>query len=76
VYKRSENGVMNEHDKNPSILTLQARTSAAELARLNRVTGLTFDVIPTALIGKKGGLELAQDDGEELIYRALYLWNE
>ena len=67
---------MSENDSNPSILTMRARGNAAELTRLNRITGLTFDCVPTALIGKKGGLELAQEDGEELIYRALYLWNE
>jgi len=67
---------MIKNDNNPSILPMHARSQAAELARLNRITGLTFDCVPTALIGKKGGLELAQEDGEELIYRALYLWGE
>lgn len=67
---------MNKKDNNPSILMMRARNNDAELARLNRITGLTFDCVPAALIGKKGGLELAQEDGEELIYRALYLWNE
>jgi hypothetical protein len=67
---------MKDTDNKPSILTMRARNNGAELERLNRLTGLTFDCVPTALIGKKGGLELAQEDGEELIYRALYLWNE
>lgn len=67
---------MTENDNKLSVLTMRARDNVAELARLNRVTGLTFDCVPTALIDKKGGLELAQEDGEELIFRALYLWNE
>jgi hypothetical protein len=67
---------MSENDNKPSILTMRSRSNTAELDRLNRITGLTFDCIPTALIDKKGGLELTQEDGEELIYRALYLWNE
>ena len=60
----------------PAILSLRGRSQADELARLNRITGLTFDSVPACLIGKQGGLELAQEDGEELIYRALYLWDE
>ena len=67
---------MTEQKNTPAILPMRARSEADELARLNRITGLTFDCVPTALIGKKGGLELAQEEGEELIYRALYLWNE
>jgi len=67
---------MSERENTPNTLSIRARSDAEELARLNRITGLTFDCIPTALIGKKGGLELAQEEGEELIYRALYLWNE
>ncbi len=60
----------------PTIAIMRARSNSEELARLNRMTGLTFDCVPTTLIGKKGGLELAQEEGEELIYRALYLWDE
>jgi len=67
---------MTEQKNTPAILPLRALSESDELARLNRITGLTFDCVPTALIGKKGGLELAQEEGEELIYRALYLWNE
>jgi hypothetical protein len=68
--------MMTEYSKPPVIAMMRARSAADELARLNRITGLTFDCVPTALIGKKGGVELAQEEGEELIYRALYLWNE
>lgn len=67
---------MNDKDTKASILPIRSRSDKDELARLNRITGLTFDSVPAALIGKTGGLELAQEDGEELIYRALYLWNE
>jgi hypothetical protein len=67
---------MAKNDNNSSIVIMQARSGEAELARLNRITGLAFDCMPAALIDQKGGLELAQEDGEELIYRALYLWNE
>jgi len=67
---------MTEPTHTPAVLLMRSHSEADELARLNRITGLTFDCVPTALIGKKGGLELAQEEGEELIYRALYLWNE
>ena len=67
---------MAEKENIPAILSMRARSEADELARLNRITGLTFDCVPVALIGKKGGLELAQEEGEELIYRALYLWDD
>lgn len=67
---------MTGQKNTPAILTMRARSEADELARLNRITGLAFDCVPTALIAKKGGLELAQEEGEELIYRALYLWDE
>jgi len=67
---------MSDRESFPAVLPMRARRDVDELVRLNRLTGLTFDCVPVALIGKKGGLELAQEDGEELIYRALYLWNE
>lgn len=68
--------IMNNEGNTPVILNIRARSQEQELVRLNRLTGLTFDSVPTALIGKVGGLELAQEDGEELIFRALYLWDE
>lgn len=67
---------MSDNDSKSSIVMLHSRSKADELARLSRITGLTFDAVPTALIDKPGGLELAQEEGEELIFRALYLWNE
>lgn len=60
----------------PTIIPLRARHEQHELERINRVTGLDFDAVPTSLIDKPGGLQLTQDDGEELIYRALYLWSD
>lgn len=66
---------MNEK-KSPSVVALHARSRADALERLNRITGLQFDALPESLIDEVGGLPLAQDDGEELIYRALYLWSE
>lgn len=59
-----------------NLITLQAKTQQAELERLQRVTGLPFDQLPSSLIKKLGGLELAKEDGEELIFRALHLWDE
>lgn len=69
----------NNEDKPPApstITPLRARNEQNELERINRVTGLDFDAVPTSLISKPGGLQLTQDDGEELIYRALYLWSD
>lgn len=62
--------------KTSSVVALHARSRADALERLNRITGLQFDALPESLIEEVGGLPLAQDDGEELIYRALYLWSE
>jgi hypothetical protein len=64
------------NNKISSIVALHARTRADALERINRVTGLQFDALPESLIDEAGGLPLAQEDGEELIYRALYLWSE
>jgi hypothetical protein len=66
---------INQH-KVSSVVALHARSRADALERLNRITGLQFDALPESLIDEVGGLPLAQDDGEELIYRALYLWSE
>lgn len=68
-------GSAEENRKAPVVL-LRARNSETEIERLNRLTGLSFDTLPTSLIDNKEGLQLAQEDGEELIYRALYLWAE
>ena len=57
------------------VVSLRAR-GENEIERMNRLTGLSFDTLPTSLINSAEGLQLAQDDGEELIYRALYLWAE
>jgi hypothetical protein len=62
--------------KTSSVVALHARTRADALERINRITGLQFDALPESLIEEAGGLPLAQEDGEELIYRALYLWSE
>lgn len=68
----------NNEDKPaaPTITPLRARNEKNELERINRVTGLDFDAVPVSLIDQPGGLQLTQDDGEELIYRALYLWSD
>lgn len=63
-------------NKKPSVVMLHARSRADALERLNRITGLQFDALPESLIDEVGGLPLAQEDGEELVYRALYLWAE
>ncbi len=63
-------------NKPSSVVALHARSRADALERLNRITGLQFDALPESLIDEVGGLTLAQEDGEELIYRALYLWGE
>lgn len=63
-------------NKTPSVVALHARSRADALERINRITGLQFDALPESLIEEVGGLPLAQDDGEELIYRALHLWSE
>ncbi len=59
-----------------NVVSLRAKTRQLELERLNRLTGLSFGEVPQSLVSTDGGLELAVDDGEELIHRALYLWGE
>lgn len=58
-----------------NVVALHARSRADALERLNRITGLQFDALPESLIDEVGGLALSQEDGEELIYRALHLWS-
>ena len=56
-----------------NVLTLRAKDPRQELERLNRITGLYFDQMPDSLIGDEA-LQLAVEDGEELIHRAMFLW--
>ena len=63
-------------DKNSNITPLRSKSTELELARINRVTSLSFESLPESLIKEKAGLALAQGDGEELINRALSLWDQ
>lgn len=71
---------MASHEAKNTVSLLQwrsrVRTRAEALERINRITGLHFEQLPESLIKDSEGLALAQDDAEELIYRALHLWAE
>jgi len=66
----------SQSDSVNNVVSLRAKTREKELERLKRITGLSFEQLPNSLIQELDGLELAQGDGEELILRALNLWNE
>jgi hypothetical protein len=75
VILRDEETDLDKKDDD-NVIPLRAKDPQEELERLNRLTGLAFEHMPASLIGEEGGLELAVDDGAELIHRALYLWSE
>lgn len=60
----------------PAVISLHSRSDKTQLERINRLTGLDFDALPASLLGQEGCMQLTEDDGEELIYRALYLWSD
>jgi len=64
-------------EKTPSsLLPFRPRSRAEILDRINRITGLKFERVPDSLVKEPGGLPLPQDDGEELVHRALALWTD
>lgn len=66
----------NPETAKTAVISLHSHNQKHALERINRMTGLDFDVVPTSIISQPGGLQLTEDDGEELIYRALYLWGD
>ena len=71
---------MNMHTETPdniNVVSFRAKTLDAELERINRLTGLYFERMPTSLVNDDPVFSQTEfEETEDLISRAMGLWKE